>query len=300
MTTKAKNKLTLPAPTTGGTTKAEIEKLLTDSNAGSREAVTQLRWQDIKAAKPGVFQWRDAECDRYDKARHVSTLMRALSITGKPLDPLLVFPAGSKFFLIEGHHRHAAYRYADWKDPVPVEVFSGSLDEACMAALRGNNKDKLPMTRIEKSNAAWRLVLEDKLSKNEIKELGLVGRTTVGDMRHTRDKIQAAGKDPFSMDWEEARCWTPHDTLDTEDPDWRETKVQELVEHLHESGIATQLLKHPDLMMLAFGRIDKELPCELAYQIDPDILDEVHKMRQADGEIPFDPNNIDVEDMADF
>jgi hypothetical protein len=70
-----------------------------------------------------------------------------------------------------------------------------------------------------------------------------------------------------------------------------------LVEHLHDSGIATQLAKHPNLMMLVFGRIDEQLPCELACQVHPEILDEVHKMLQADGAIQFNPNNIDVDEL---
>jgi ParB-like chromosome segregation protein Spo0J len=76
--------------------------------------------------------------------------VRALRTTGRPFDPLLAFPAGDKFFVIDGHHRLAAYEAADWNEPVPVEVFRGSLEDARLATLRSNSKDKLAMRREEK------------------------------------------------------------------------------------------------------------------------------------------------------
>jgi hypothetical protein len=169
--TKNKTEQRVRAPATGLTTKTEIEALL--ASGVRTEVVTHLSSQDIEVAEEGVFQWRDHNCDPSDKARYIATLVHALRVTREPLDPLLVFPAGGKYFAIDGHHRLAAYRAENWDGPVPVEAFKGSLEGARMIALRGNSKDKLPMSRVEKSNAAWRLVKENELSKQAIIDLGL-------------------------------------------------------------------------------------------------------------------------------
>jgi len=76
-------------------------------------------------------------CDRADdpvgKARHIGVLVHSLSISGPSLDPLLVFPAGSRYFVIEGHHRLAAYKAVKWDEPIPVEVF---VEDGSKAALK--------------------------------------------------------------------------------------------------------------------------------------------------------------------
>jgi ParB-like chromosome segregation protein Spo0J len=293
--TKHNTERRLRTPATGWIKKAEIERLL--ASGVPTEVVTHLSRQDIEVAEQGVFQWRDAKVDPLDKARHVATLMHDLNITGRPLDPLLVFPAGGRYFVIDGHHRLAAYKAATWDDPIPVEVFEGGLDEAFMAALDGNRKAKLPMTRAEKATAAWRLVREDQLSKQAIADLGLVSRTTVRDMRKKLREIIDAGADPAGMDWDKARRWKPGGTEDVDPyPEWRERKVEELVQRLKETGLATELSKYPDLMMMAFAEINPELPATLASAVETDILEEVLDARQED--VPFKP--MDASQMADF
>jgi ParB-like chromosome segregation protein Spo0J len=295
---KKKNMKTEPrlrAPAIGWITKAEIETLLT---SGVRtEAMTHLRMQDIEVAEDGVFQWRDRRCDPRDKARHIAVLVRALSITGAPFDPLLVFPAGGRYFVIDGHHRLAAYEAANWNDPIPVEMFEGSLQAARIAALEGNRKDKLPMSRIEKSNAAWRLVAEDEYSKQRTADLGQVSIATITNMRKQRRKITEAGEDPLSMDWERARQW-PGKTSNDYDPDWRERKAQDLAQRLTESGLATEVGKYPDLFVDALALIDPEWPAMLADHVETDALEEILEARQEDKQ--FDQNKVPVDRMHDF
>jgi ParB-like chromosome segregation protein Spo0J len=288
---KNKYKTKLRTPATGWTTKAEIEKLL--ASGVPTEVVTHLSWQDIEVAEQGVFQWRDGRVDPHDKARHIAMLMHDLSITKKPLDPLLIFPAGGRFFVIDGHHRLAAYAAVNWDEPIPVEVFEGSLNGACMAALHGNRKAKLPMTQTEKSNAAWRLVKEDDLSKQAIADLGLVSRTTVRDMRQRLREIIDAGADASDMDWDKARRWTPEGTEGNADgTDWREKKVEELVRLLIESHVATELSKFPDLMMSAFAAINPELPAALAGYVETDVLEEVLDARREDATFTYDAEAV--------
>jgi ParB-like chromosome segregation protein Spo0J len=289
--TKNKHKTELRTPASGWITKTEIEKLLA-SGAVATETVPLSR-HDIEVAEQGVFQWRDAKVDPHDKARHIAMLVHDLRITKKPLDPLLIFPAGGRYIVIDGHHRLAAYAAVNWDDPIPVEVFEGSLDEACMAALHGNRKAKLPMTQTEKSNAAWRLVREDHLSKQEIADLGLVSRTTVRDMRQKLRKMIDAGADPSDMDWDTARRWTPEGTEgNAEGSDWREKKVEELVRLLIESHVATELSKFPDLMMSAFAAINPELPATLAGYVETDVLEEVLDARREDATFTYDAEAV--------
>jgi hypothetical protein len=102
-------------PATGDVTKEEIEKLL--ESGVPTEVVTHLRRRQIEVATDGVFQWRDREEHPERKAHHIGVLVHDLRITGKPFDPLVVFPAGGRYFVMEGHHRLAAYEAVNWSDP---------------------------------------------------------------------------------------------------------------------------------------------------------------------------------------
>jgi hypothetical protein len=88
--------------------------------------------------------------------------------TKNPLEPLTIFWVGNAWLLIDEHHRYQAYRKTGYIEPVPVTVFSGTLDQAIGQALKGNSKDKLAMSKSEKTNAAWRLVISTGLSLNRL------------------------------------------------------------------------------------------------------------------------------------
>jgi hypothetical protein len=294
---KIKQRPELRTPATGWITKAEIEKLLAKAKGAPAPPVTQLRRQDIELCAQGVFQWRDYKIDQRDKAQHIAGLMHALSITGKPLDALLVFPAGGRYFLIEGHHRLAAYDAVDWNDSIPVGTFVGTLDDACMAALDGNRKNKLPIARAEKWNAAWWLVQEGNLSKQAITDRGLVSRTMVRDMRQKLREIIAAGKDPSRMDWETARQWTPDGSGRDDTPNWREQKIAQLVERFVNTGLATELGHYPDIAAEALFQIAQSTCRAIINEADKDVLEEALAARQED--VTFDPN-IDASQMLEF
>jgi hypothetical protein len=268
--------------------------------------MTHLRRQDIEAAAEGVFQWRNHRYDPRSKARHIAALLHALSIRDQPFDPLLIFPAAGRYFVIDGHHRLAAYERADWKRLIPVEVFNGSLADARMAALCSNSKDKLAMSRVEKSNAAWRLVAEDRpqltdlglayqRSQQQLTDLGLVSPSTIKTMRRQMHKIVEAGEDPLSMDWERARLWP--DKPDGYDPDWRDEKVQELVQRLIDSGLATEFNKYPDFAVEALSQIAPGVCEAVIGGTDTDDLEEALEARQEDA--TFDPN-VDADRLHSF
>jgi hypothetical protein len=171
-----------------------------------------------------TFQWRVSKFNKVESPEHLRTLIRVLKSTREPLEPLLVYPINGRFFVIDGHHRLDAYRKARWKGSIPVEVFEGTLDEARLAALAGNIKDKLRLSGPEKKEAAWRLVTEDKLSKAQIVKLGAASDGTISTMRKVRKKLIEEGKDPTSFTWVDARQ-ASLDVMVSDPKDWKEKKA---------------------------------------------------------------------------
>jgi len=80
---------------------------------------------------PEVFQLRGY---REPDPDHVHTLARIIKERGA-LDPMEVVPVRGRFFVIDGHHRVAAYGEAGWWDkPVPVAVLSERPSKAALRA----------------------------------------------------------------------------------------------------------------------------------------------------------------------
>jgi hypothetical protein len=276
-------------PATGRHTEADIAKLLAAPAPDGSPAspVTRLPRKDILAAEEGVFQWRQFAREPVRSAGHVAELVRALQNGGKPFDALLVFPAGGLHFVMDGHHRLAAYEAANWDEPVPVKVFRGSLDEARVTALQSNSRDKLPMRREDKAEAAWKLVKEEKFSKPRLVDLGLVSNGTIGNMRAMWNKIKEAGAEDtklLDMPWVQARHWKPGGWTDEETEDWRERKIQTLVDRLIEAGIAAEMGKNTGLVVEALCRIVPDLPMMAVAMSDPDaVLAWMRDFREVDG-----------------
>jgi hypothetical protein len=120
---------------------------------------TKVLAKEPKALKlaPKVFQWRRRGRNLAESDFHTLELARVLKDAKRPFSPLLVFLIGERFYVLDGHHRLDAYHSVGWTKVVPVEVFSGTLEEARTTALKLNSQNKLPMTREDKSGAAWEL-----------------------------------------------------------------------------------------------------------------------------------------------
>jgi ParB-like nuclease domain len=279
-------------PARGSVTKAEIEALLANANGASAPAVTHLKRQDISAAADGVFQQRRYEDNSIRSAAHIATLAKVLTATGEPLRPIPVFWAGDRFFAVDGHHRLAAYEAVNWKDPIPVEVFEGSLEQARRAAIQHNIEDKLPLTKSDKFNVAWRLIKEhdiNHLSKADITRLTTVATGTITAMRAKWQAIKDAGDERLlAMDWEHARRWQPGgDGRDDHDDGWREQMIEQLKSRLIASGIASAMGKYPDFVMEAVSRINPDTVNKLAMAIGPDAVDWLQAQHHQD---PIDPS----------
>lgn len=189
----------------------------------------------------------------------------------------MVFPKDGRFVVIDGHHRLTAYREARWKNPIPVEVFGGTPDEARLAALEGNVRDKLPLSKPEKSEAAWKLVNENTLSKAQIVKLGLAADGTVATMRKIRRKIIDEGKDPTRLSWVEARMGST-EVPDLDHQGWILKKATKIVDALLKAKIGQGFSKDPEVTALALQMLNPSLPGALARQWfmdDPDLKSEI-------------------------
>ena len=80
---------------------------------------------------PELFQPRDMS------EKHIGDLARIIETSGA-VDAVTVFQLPERVVLVDGHHRHEAYRRAR-KAPevIPVVYFKGSLKEAVLAAGEG-------------------------------------------------------------------------------------------------------------------------------------------------------------------
>lgn len=236
------------------------------------------------AVWPEVFQLRRP-------AKHVSdSHVRSLADTAKhrELDPLTIWWDGKRWALIDGHHRFAAYREVGKSNAeVPVVVFAGSLAEAMRKAAQDNSKDKLPMSRSEKTNAAWRLVTTTELSRKETAEAAGISEASVAEMRRVRALLQALmeqdgsawnkahpNKELADVSWMEARRIAKgQDAADIDWDDFNEKKAQEWATAFHKV-FGKDASNRPEALARALELYNPRLPAILAELWSKDEEDE--------------------------
>jgi ParB-like nuclease domain len=217
-----------------------------------------------------VFQWRgDRRRDQWDRDNHIYKLSKAIQDSGKPLDRLLVMHVGGRYYVIDGHHRLAAYDTAGWAKGIPVEVFAGSLTQARVRALASNVKDKLPMTAQAKSEAAWTITKENlgDLKGKEVVSLTEVSMRQVRIMRQAwleLNERKGIDKDELmKLTWAQARPLWQGKTGDLGDFDrdeWKQHKAQEVVDLIRKHNVAKGLLDDPEVTALALRMLSEKLP----------------------------------------
>lgn len=253
--------------------KENLEARIT-SGRPAPENPSHLRLDEIEICD-SIFQHRTM--NEWASAAHIKTLLKALTNTGNPFEPLTVLWAGDGWVLVDGHHRYKAYQEYEYDEPVPVNVFNGTLDEALGEALRANVQDKLPMSAKEKVNAAWRLVVGSNLSINRTAALSLASRATVKHMRKVRDTLNA--KSPGwvgQMDWRTARSKFDGKELSfNSGNDWINRKAVAMAEQLKKS-FGKELSKYPKALWLALEMYDSNLLYAFCTEhgIDPEVIDE--------------------------
>jgi hypothetical protein len=189
----------------------------------------------------------------------------------------VVTAIGDRFFVLDGHHRLDAYHRARWKGHVPVRHFKGTLKEAEATALRLNVKNKLPMTRNARSEAAWRMIVagaEDatwKRTQKEIMNTTLASKSTVKRMARA---LRELGKEALDMTWAEVRRRNFQEDLDAMDDEgmdaWKKEKARKLADYLVKGP---SLIKDPVITAMALKMVSEMLPELLADQWREEVLE---------------------------
>jgi hypothetical protein len=155
-------------------------------------------YTDTSIFQPREFSygWRDVD------KKHVAKLVAAIGNTGE-LDPIAVvrlWPHYSdperrgQWYVVDGHHRLAAYQQLKWKDPLKCVWLGGTrLRDILTEALRSNVKTTLPLDNTTRQNAAWRYTLLDSsMSKAEVARSCNISPSQVANMR----RVARAFKEP--------------------------------------------------------------------------------------------------------
>jgi ParB-like chromosome segregation protein Spo0J len=221
-----------------------LQDLQKEAQKSARAVPPRISLTSIKVV-PELFQ------PRRMNERHVAELRRALR-NGGELDPVLVYGAGRRFYLIDGHHRLQAYREED-RQEIPVEAFEGTPEEAVLAARKANSRAKLSMTNLERQNAAWQLVLLDGYSKAQIGDASGISSRQVAYMRVVKKEL---GHEAYSCrSWFEARRRAQGIPMEGMGQDELEEKLRRQAEDYAKrlsKEFGGQLIKKPQLAAWAF------------------------------------------------
>lgn len=200
-----------------------------------------------------VFQVRLIERSRAETLDHIRTLVSALKAQESPFEPMLVVPIGQRFFVVDGHHRLGAYQSAKWTKPVPVVVFPEDLRAAKRQALELNVRNKLPVDKESKQEAAWNFVKEGTLSKSEMVKSTTVSEGIISQMKRV---LKEYGDEARDLPWTRARLLGL--SRQEAQEDWREQKTEWFKNQLVRT-IAKDILKYPDLFADALDLMDPQL-----------------------------------------
>lgn len=226
---------------------------------------------------PALFQVREFAYGLRDTdPKHVKALKRVIENTKKELDPPVVIKIGRQWVCVDGHHRVKAYNNAVWTRPIKCHWFGGTVQEAVDESIRLNSKDRLNVPKRDLAEAAWKLVLFGKHSKQQIVELCSVAEGTVASMRRAKRLYYAEGSDPttrIQRDQFRKRLAMP-----LEESTWANVKLARIGIELEERSaeqraetlarhinnrLSDLLKKDPKITAMALRKYAPELPAAL-------------------------------------
>lgn len=206
--------------------------------AGKPMPAVRPEWLEAHRIKlrPEVFQQRNPLTSA--SAAHVRELAAKAKAQALGLEAIKVWWDGKHWVCIDGHHRHRAYQQAGMgRHSVRVEVFDGTPEQALKESAEANTRDKLPMRKTEKTNAAWHLVVAGEgLTQGQQAEASGVSRRLVVTMHQAKQKLVARGVENIGdMTWEKARRLAAGDDSDMRerDDDWTEQEARKVADKLH-------------------------------------------------------------------
>lgn len=268
---------------TASTTELDLQEaiaLLTDHAASASEpspSAEKLELPlDCLQVLPAAFQPRSIGevVDPY----HVSQLAGALGNRGdRGLDPILVYWSGQAWFVIDGHHRVAAYRSSTaWDKPtVAVEVFEGDANAAIAEATERNMKTNLPLLKMDKSNSGWRLVCLTEMKVKDVMAKADISRSQVIKMRARLREIEEKFPERFTRTELAGKEWRevlkpsfggPEESREIDD-EW----VVQLAHDFHsrlKREFKDKLVKNPEAFALAIRLLHNGLPSMLMESTD--------------------------------
>jgi hypothetical protein len=177
-----------------------------------------------------------------------------------------VFWTGKDWVCIDGHHRLAAYKKAEWRKGVAVLVFVGTIDAAMAKAASGNTKNRLHMRTDEKFNAAWRLTVGTELSKRVISITTGTSEGTGANMRRVKTALlyETPNRDLSELTWGEAQRDTLGGTSDEIDWDAKKREEAQQLANKIIKAIGIRGAKDEETLAMALEIIDQRLPAALA------------------------------------
>ncbi|TPE50853.1 hypothetical protein FJM67_09795 [Maribrevibacterium harenarium] len=261
---------------------AVLERLKNEQNSGrvAPKINSKLSIKSIRV-EVSVFQPRDLGNDTGSKENHIRGLVDAIYCNpSKVLDPIIVWWSGAGWYLLDGHHRLEAYKRViaqkRIKIPkIPVRVFEGDLNGAMLESIRHNSKDKLPMTKDDKINRAWRLTVMQDFSKREIALTCKVGSATVSRMRRKLQELQELQPHgwqdlAFGMSWKEAQQFPRKEK--SYDDEWQDNLAKDWAMRLSKA-FGKQASKQPEVFARALEYYSIKLLNDLTEFLRHDIED---------------------------
>ena len=234
----------------------------TEGNAPRGKASDGRAWVPISelVVAENVFQWRGEHSDLHAEERHMRELMRALEL-GQDLERIVVITLRKKLYVVDGHHRLAAYA-ALGKTKVPVQHFKGDLRAAFFQSLDTNIRDKLPIARKDKLEAAFRLVkhklqYSHPMTWEDIAQRAVVSERLVYKMQALLQKNSKA----WTQSWVETLLDLQNNGTDYKpgSDEFREEYARKMADQIM-SKVGMNLTENPDITAIALSMISEELP----------------------------------------
>ena len=254
-------------PEDTGHTLADIAGLLVEAKAPLEQPKGRLnlaRDRIVVAVK--AFQWRLSNENEGARDDHIQTLANAVRDTGKPLAPILVFSVGNAFYVVDGHHRLAAYDTAQWRKAIPAMVFEGTLEGASDAGRAGNIRDKLPMSRNDKREAAWTLCKRDPPpTRDWISSETTISPSSIDGMRRVLKALKAKPVDKEIIDgmtYAQAlgKMGADDDAKgDWEVETWKQKEADKIVKKIEAAGVGFMLRQDHEIAAIALERVNAAL-----------------------------------------
>ena len=232
-----------------------------------------------------VFQWRGEHSDLLAEDRLMRELMRALEL-GQQLEPILVKRLGSKLYVIDGHHRLAAYA-ALRKMAVPVVNFSGNLRAAYLKSLDTNIRDKLSITRKDKMEAAFRLV-KHKMQYADVMTWADIARRAVVSERLVYKMQALLRANPEARDWSWGKTLGQAQSGEADylpgSDEFRDEYARKLADQIM-SKVGVKFIQNPDITAKALAMISEGLPRALIEEWNDEVMEAlIDRAREVDSE----------------